>query len=216
MADDLDHDYARAGFGGGLGFGRRSALLVVDFVKAYLTPSSALYAGVESAVEPARQVLHAARAAAIPVVFTQVVLGHDGRDGGVFFRKVRALELFIGDSEMGAIVEELAPRDNELIVTKQYPSAFFGTSLASTLTSAAVDTVIVIGLSTSGCVRASVVDAMSHGFAPVVVRDAVGDRDVRPHEANLFDMQAKYADVLTADQVVAHLQTMEGQEDVDA
>jgi maleamate amidohydrolase len=180
--------------------------VVVDFVRAYLDPASRLYAGVESAVEPARRVLQAARAAAVPVVFTQVVFGPGGCDGGVFFRKVKALELFVGRTEMGAIIDELAPLEDELVIPKQYPSAFFGTSLASTLTAAAVDTVVVTGLSTSGCVRATVVDAVSHGFRPVVVRDAVGDRDARPHEANLFDMQAKYADVVAADEVVDRLQ----------
>lgn len=206
MAEDLDRDYADAGFGGAVGFGERPALVVVDFVKAYLDPASALYAGVESAVEPARRLLVAARAAGVPVVFTQVVYGSGGRDGGIFFRKVKALELFVGDSEMGRVVDELTPAADELVVTKQYPSAFFGTSLASTLTSWRVDTVVVTGLSTSGCVRATVVDAMSHGFVPVVVRDAVGDRDARPHEANLFDMQAKYADVVDAEEAVRYFE----------
>lgn len=213
MTDDLERDYAGAGFGGELGFGERPALVVVDFVRAYLDPASPLYAGVESAVEPARQVLVAARAAGVPVVFTQVVYGPGGRDGGTFLRKVKALEMFIGPTDMGAVIDELRPLPDELVVTKQYPSAFFGTSLAATLTAAAVDTVIVMGLSTSGCVRATVVDAMSHGFSPVVVRDAVGDRDPRPHVANLFDMQAKYADVMTAEDVVRRLAVPSAGED---
>lgn len=205
MASDLDSDYAGAGFGGEIGFGDSPALVVVDFVTAYLDESSPLYAGVEDAVDPARRVLDAARSASIPIAFTKVRYSEGGRDGGVFFRKVKPLELFVGDSPMGAIIEPLAPRHDELVLVKQYPSAFFGTSLSATLTSLGVDTVIVTGLSTSGCVRATVVDAVSHGFATVVVRDAVGDRDERPHEANLFDMGAKYADVLSADEVVDHL-----------
>lgn len=209
MSTDLDADYANAGFGSEVGFGNAPALVVVDFVAAYLDEDSPLYAGVEDAVEPARRVLEAARSAGIPVVFTQVRYGKGGRDGGAFFRKVKSLELFVGDTESGAIIEPLTPRDDELVVLKQYPSAFFGTSLSATLTSLLVDTVIVTGLSTSGCVRATVVDAVSHGFVPVVVRDAVGDRDERPHEANLFDMGAKYADLRTADEVVAYLEQLE-------
>lgn len=212
-AEDLDRDYEQAGFGARVGFGRRPALVVVDFVKAYLEPSSPLYAGVEDAVPPARQVLDAARAAGVPVIFTEVVYGPGGCDGGVFFRKVKALELFVGRTKMGEIIDELAPRADELIVTKQYASAFFGTSLASTLTALGVDTTIIIGLSTSGCVRATAVDAMQHGFLPVVVREAVGDRDARPHEANLFDLQAKYADVVGVDEAVAYLHERSGREE---
>lgn len=210
MSRDLDRDYADAGFGGEIGFGARPALLVVDFVKAYLDESSALYAGVEDAVDPARRVLDAAREVGIPVVFTQVRYAPGGRDGGVFFRKVEPLAMFVGETEMGRIIDPLTPRDDEIVIAKQYPSAFFGTSLSATLTSLGVDTVIVAGLSTSGCVRATVVDAVSHGFAPIVVRDAVGDRDVRPHEANLFDMQAKYADIVSADEVVERLRARLG------
>jgi maleamate amidohydrolase len=97
------------------------------------------------------------------------------------------------------------PRDGEVVITKQYASAFFGTSLASTLTAMGVDTVVIVGLSTSGCVRASAVDALQHGFVPIVVREAVGDRDPRPHDANLFDLDAKYADVRDEDEVIAYL-----------
>lgn len=202
---DLERDYTGAGFGAAIGFGERPAVLVVDMVRAYIDPSSPLYAGVEDTVEPARRVIEAARAAGAPVVYTEVVYGRGGRDGGVFFRKVAPLKLFEGRGPMGQILPELAPREDEVVVTKQYASAFFGTSLASTLTFMGVDTVVVMGYSTSGCVRASAVDALQHGFVPVVVRDACGDRDPRPHEANLFDLQAKYADVVDADEVVAYL-----------
>lgn len=204
--DDLDADYAQAGFGRRLGFGRRPALIVVDFVEAYLDTSSPLYAGVEPALEQAGRVLDAAREARIPVLYTDVAYQADGSDGGVFYRKVEALKVYNRGNPLGRIASRLEPRPTELVITKQYPSAFFGTSLQSTLTSMGVDTTIIIGLSTSGCIRATVVDAMSNGFVPVVIRDAVGDRDERVHEANLFDMGAKYADVITTDEVVAHLE----------
>ena len=204
-AEDLDADYNKAGFGGRLGFGERPALIVVDFVQAYLDKSSPLYAGVEPELEQAGRVLDASREAGIPIVFTDVQYQEDGANGGVFYRKVDALKVYHPGNPLGAIAPRLKPLPNELVVTKQYPSAFFGTSVQSTLTAMRVDTTIIVGLSTSGCIRASVVDAMSYGFIPVVVRDAVGDRDERVHEANLFDMQAKYADVISADEVVDFL-----------
>ena len=205
MGADLQDDYDLAGFGNRLGFGQHPALLVVDFVRAYLDASSPLYAGVENTVAPAAEVLDAAREAQIPVIYTVVTYGPDGQDGGLFYEKVRPLEVFVGDSDLGRIIDELAPREDELIVTKQYASAFFGTSLSSTLRTMGVDTTILVGLSTSGCIRASAVDAIQLGFRPIVVADAVGDRDERPHRANLFDLAAKYSDVLPAAEVIDHL-----------
>jgi nicotinamidase-related amidase len=116
----------------------------------------------------------------------------------VFYRKVPALACFEAGRhpELAAFAEDLEPAAGETVITKQYASAFFGTSLASTLTALGVDTVLIAGVSTSGCVRASALDACQHGFVPLVVRDAVGDRHPAPHEANLFDLQAKYAEVV--------------------
>lgn len=208
--DDLSRDYDAAGFRRRLGFGRSTAVLVVDIVRAYLAPASPLYAGVEHVVTSARRVVAAARAADVPVVFTRVEYMPGGGDGGVFFRKIPALQVLEAGSPLAAFPDDLRPRDDEVVVTKQYASAFFGTSLASTLTALGVDTVMIVGLSTSGCVRASAVDAMQHGFVPVVVRDAVGDRDQRPHEANLFDLDAKYADVIGEDEALAHLRSPAG------
>lgn len=208
--EDLNQNYARAGFGDALAWGRRPALLVVDMVRAYVDPDSPLYAGVEDTVAPAARVIASAREAAVPVIYTEVVFQAGGLDGGVFYRKVPALSVFCGRTPLGRILPELAPRDDELVITKQYASAFFGTSLASTLTAAGIDTVVIMGYSTSGCVRASAVDAVQHGFVPVVVRDACGDRDPRPHDANLFDLNAKYADVVGSDEVVAYLQRAGG------
>ncbi|GMU68748.1 MAG: hydrolase [Steroidobacteraceae bacterium] len=197
MAESLDENYARGGFGKSLAFGRRPALLVIDFVQAYLVPGSPLYAAAESARAACETLLGAARAAGIPVLHTNVVFQPGGRDGGVFFRKVPALACFEAGAhpELAAFAPGLEPIAGETVISKQYASAFFGTSLASTLTSLGVDTVLIAGVSTSGCVRASAVDCCQHGFVPVVVRDAVGDRAPGPHEANLFDLQAKYAEV---------------------
>ena len=211
MTDPLGDDYAQAGFGRTLEPGARPALVLIDLVRAYFEPGAELYMDSPECLGEAAGVLAAARAAGIPVVHTKVSFSAGGLDGGVFFRKVGALERFVGDGELGQIMPEVAPRDDEVVITKQYASAFFGTTLAATLTAAGVDTLIVTGVSTSGCVRASAVDAIQHGFIPLVVREAVGDRDPQPHEANLFDLQAKYAEVVSSTYVKSYLSDLEQQ-----
>jgi len=202
---DLGADYARAGFGGRLGWGERPALLVIDVCRAYLDPDSPLYAGVEMACESAGRLVDAARAAGVAVIFTRVEYQPDGIDGGMFFRKVGALSCFERGNPLGDWLESPRPRPGEVVVTKQYASSFFGTSLAATLTAMGVDTLVICGLSTSGCVRATGIDAVQHGFRPMVVADACGDRAPGPHEANLFDLDAKYADVVGEAEAVAEL-----------
>lgn len=206
MADRLEDDYRQAGFGRALQPGRRAALLVVDFVRAYLDPDCPLYAGVEDTLAHCRELLAGARDAGIPIVHTNVAFTPGGIDGGVFYRKVGALRCLERGSLHGEFADGLEPADGEPVVTKQYASAFFGTSLASTLTSLGVDTVFIAGLTTSGCIRATTVDAVQHGFLPFVVREAVGDRDPAPHEANLFDLQAKYAEVIALDAALGHFE----------
>lgn len=208
--ESLQANYARGGFGKTLAPGRRPALLVIDFVRAYLVKDSPLYAGVEQARADCETLLRAARDVRIPIVHTNVVYQPGGRDGGVFFRKVPALRCFEAGAhpELAAFAEGLEPLSGETVISKQYASAFFATSLASTLTALGVDTVLIAGLSTSGCVRASAVDCCQHGFVPIVVREAVGDRAPGPHEANLFDLQAKYAEVASLGDVLAYLKDL--------
>ncbi|MCZ8172518.1 MAG: N-carbamoylsarcosine amidohydrolase [Brevundimonas sp.] len=201
---DLGENYKGA-FDGHLPFGRKPALLIVDFVLAYLDPASPLYAGVEDALASNERLLAAARKAGIPVLFTNVEYSPGGADGGVFYRKVPALKLFERGSPMGAFPASLQPQAGELVITKQYASSFFGTTLAATLTAMGVDTLLITGLSTSGCVRATALDACQHGFLPFVVREACGDRHPGPHEANLFDLQAKYAEVISETEAIAHI-----------
>jgi len=141
------------------------------------------------------------------VILTEVIYRKGGADGGVFFRKAPVLSCFLAGSATQRFADGLTPRDEDWIVSKQYPSAFFGTSLAATLTANGVDTLVITGLTTSGCVRATCVDSMSHGFIALVVRDAVGDRDPRPHEANLYDMNAKYADVVSETEAAGYLRS---------
>lgn len=205
MAEDLDANYARAGYHQRIGFGRAPALLLVDFVEAYFEPSSPLYAGVEGTLASALRVLEAARRARIPVILTNVQYQKGGANGGVFFRKVPALRSFEVGNPLGAWPKGLSPVAGELVISKQYPSSFFGTSLASTLTANGIDTTIITGVTTSGCVRATCIDAVSHGFVPIIVEEAVGDRAEGPHRANLFDMSAKYADVVSEAETIAYL-----------
>jgi maleamate amidohydrolase len=193
---DLNADYAAAGFGGKVPFGQRPALLIVDVVMAYLDPASPLSAGVEDTLASNVRLAAAARAAGVPVIFTNVVYQPGGIDGGLFFRKVPALKAFERGSPAGAFPPALQPLPGDLVLSKRYPSAFFGTPLASTLHAAGFDTLLITGFSTSGCVRATALDALCHGFAPFVVREACGDRDARPQEQNLFDMAAKMAEVV--------------------
>lgn len=206
MADPaLEDDYAGAGFDGHLPFGTTPALVIVDVVMAYLDPASPLYAGVEDALAANVTLAAAARVAGVPVVFTRVAYAADGSDGGLFHRKVPALGCFAAGSPLGAFPPGLRPEPGDTIVTKQHASAFFATSLAPTLVARRVDTVLVTGFSTSGCVRATALDALQHGFAPFVVSDACGDRDRRPHDASLFDLSRKYAEVVGLDEAVTLL-----------
>jgi maleamate amidohydrolase len=202
---DLEDDYQRAGFRGRLGWGSRPAVLVVDICRAYVDPQSPLYAGVEQQVASAARVVEAARRGGHPVLFTRVSYQPGGADGGLFYKKVAALRCFDEGNPLGEFLDDPKPLPGEVVITKQYASAFFGTSLAATLTAQGVDTVVIVGLSTSGCVRASAVDAVQHGFRPIVVADACGDRDPRPHDAALFDIDAKYGDVVPETEALDHL-----------
>jgi len=204
---EREDDYASVGFRGRIGFGDRPAVVVVDVCQAYLEGGPFTDAGgrFEAARQSAERVVDAARAAGHPVLFTTVRLSPGRADGGWFAVKVPGLTAFEEGSPFGDFPESPAPRDGELVVTKQYASAFFGTSLAATLNAQSIDTVVTFGFSTSGCVRATALDALQHGFRPIVVREACGDRDAATNDQNLFDLDSKYADVLSEDDVVAHL-----------
>lgn len=194
------------GFAGELRPGRRPAVLAIDLMRAYFDPASPLCLPSRECLASAARVLSTARGNGVPVIHTRVRYAPDGSDGGVFVRKLPALEQLYGDGPMGELMPEVAPAEGELVITKQYASAFFGTSLASMLVARGVDTVVLVGVSTSGCIRASGVDAVQHGFIPLVVRDAVGDRTPEAHEANLFDLQAKYAEVVDEKTAVTYLE----------
>jgi maleamate amidohydrolase len=207
MTDELNENYKGA-FDGSLGFGDKPALILVDLVRAYFDKDSPLYAGVEEALASAIRIREAARAAGVTVIYTNVVYKEDGSDGGVFYRKVPALSAFVRGNPMGDWPDGLDPSGDELVISKQYASAFFGTPLTEALNAEEIDTLIITGVSTSGCIRATCVDACSSGFIPIVVSDACGDRHQAPHDANLFDMNAKYGDVVDEDTVIKYLKDL--------
>ncbi|AWO95352.1 MULTISPECIES: N-carbamoylsarcosine amidohydrolase [Bradyrhizobium] len=186
-------------WGGRIGFGARPAMLMIDFMKAYTTPGAPLFAqGVVDAVVHSRTLLTAARELEIPIVHTNILYHANGCiDGGIWVKKSPVMMLLVPGSPFAEFCDGVEPLPNEVAVTKQYASAFFGTSLAAMLHAQGIDTVVIAGCSTSGCVRASAVDAVQHGFRTIVVRECVGDRHPGPHEANLFDIDAKYGDVVS-------------------
>jgi len=195
-------------FDGRIGFGKTPALILVDLVEAYFNKDSSLYADVEDTLAAAIDLLEAARSAGLLVIYTNVAFHPSMKDGGRFTQKVGALRNFVAGNPMGAWAKGLAPREDELVISKQYASAFFGTSLASTLTANGKDSLIIAGVSTSGCIRATCVDACQHGFIPIVAEEAVGDRHEEVHRANLFDMNSKYGDVVSVEEIRQNLASL--------
>ena len=200
MADHEGREANYAGtYDGRLEPGKKAALLVVDMVQAYLDPESPLFCeAAQSALDVTNSLIEACREAQAPIIFTNVEYEPGGANGGVFYRKAPVLKVFDRGSPLGAFPNDLRHTQADVVVTKQHPSAFFDTDLSKQLKELEVDTLIICGYSTSGCVRASALDAMQYGFIPFVVRDACADRHPEPHEANLFDLQAKYAEVIEA------------------
>lgn len=208
MTETLQQNYAGV-FDGRIGFGKRAAILVVDFIRAYTTLGAPLYAAaVVEAVRQTVDVLAAARRKGVLVIYTRVIYNPSGIDGGIFVQKVPVLRTLVEGEPLAEIVPELPPARADVILNKQYASAFFGTSLAAMLTAQGVDTVIITGCSTSGCVRATAVDGMQHGFRVIVPRECVGDRRAEPHEANLFDIHSKYGDVISRAEALAWLEAL--------
>ena len=193
-------------FDGKVGYGRNPAVVVIDFTLAYTTPGSPFFAeGVVRAVADTVPLLDAARTAGIPVIHTKVMYHPSGADGGWFVRKVPALRKLVPGEPLAEIDPKVAPLPEEVVIVKQYPSPFFGTPLAPMLATLGVDTLILAGCSTSGCVRAGALDGVQHGYRVIVPRECVGDRHDGPHDANLFDINAKYGDVVAREEVIEYL-----------
>jgi maleamate amidohydrolase len=200
-----------AGFHGRAGFGTSPALVVVDVNRGFTDPRSPLACDLDHVVEAIVRLLGESRRAGIPVVYTTVSYTEaDKRTAAAFIDKVPALLTLEAGSPWVELDPRIAPRPDEPVLNKLFASAFHGTALASFLAANRCDSLIVTGASTSGCVRATVVDALQHGYRPIVPRDAVGDRNLAAHEANLYDIDAKYGDVVSVDEVVAHLEELAG------
>ena len=192
-----DDVYRKQQFGQPIGFGKRPALLVVDFTNGFVDPEMFGGGNIAEAVAATGPLLDQFREASLPVIFTRIVYADDGSDAGVWCMKAPRLRELTEDAPASRIVDALAPRKGELVIRKTQASAFFGTGLSGVLISRGVDTLVIVGCTTSGCVRASVVDAISSNFRAIVATDCVGDRALEPHAANLFDMGQKYADLVS-------------------
>jgi len=199
--NDLDI-YKKQNFGNLSGIGKFPALLIVDFVNGFTDPEQFGGGNIQDAIDKTVKLLAFARAQELPIAMTRVVYADDGSDSGIFCVKAPGLKGLTEEAPSSQIVKDLTPINGEYVVRKTQPSGFFGTNLAGWYISKGVDTVLVTGCTTSGCVRASVIDAMSYNFRTVIVTDGVGDRAIGPHEANLFDMGQKYGDLMSVDEII--------------
>jgi nicotinamidase-related amidase len=197
--------YERATFGGTLTLGERPAVLVVDFSTGFTDPACPLGSDMSEAVEACRRVLDAARAKGVLIVYTVVAYAPHLKDASIGIQKSPALGLLQLGSKWADVDPRLAPRDDEVVVVKQFPSALFGTPVTSIFTAHRIDTVVLCGAVTSGCIRATAVDLYSHGYPTLLPSDCVADRAEGPHEASLFDLSAKYLDVVTSDEAIEYL-----------
>ena len=190
-----------------ISLGVRPALLVVDFVNGFLDPEMFGGGNVLEAAQNTKPVIDHFRANGSPIVYTRIVYAEDGSDCGIWCEKAPRLKELTNSSAHSHVADILSPKPGDIVIQKTQASAFFGTALSSILRSRLVDTIFVAGATTSGCVRASVVDALSLNFRPVVLADCVGDRAMGPHQANLFDMEQKYANLANSNEVARLLQT---------
>ncbi|MFW2381344.1 MAG: isochorismatase family protein [Acidimicrobiales bacterium] len=207
MDRETTASYADAGFGQTVPFGERPAVLVVDMCRAYFEPTSPLFLNRPGVADATTELVAAARAAGVPVVWTRVEYEPGGADGGIWYQKIPALSSFDRGNPLADWLEGLVPESADLVVTKKHASGFAGTDLAEQLRSLDIDTVVIGGVSTSGCVRATATDASAAGLVPFVVRDAVGDRTDAVQRSNLFDLHAKYADVISLETALHELTT---------
>jgi maleamate amidohydrolase len=200
--------FKQQGFGQKLGFGKSPGVLIIDFTVGFNDPEAFGGGNISEAIKRTEVLLDAARRLGLPIAHTRIVYADDGSDAGIHCLKVPKLKQLTEASPRGQFVPALAPRPGEIVVRKRLPSAFFETGLHGILHARRVDTLVIAGCTTSGCVRASTLDAMCHGFRPIVASDCVGDRALGPHQASLFDLGQKYADVMPLAEILTHLQAI--------
>jgi maleamate amidohydrolase len=207
MSNETTQDiYERARLGQSVTLGTRPAVLVVDFSRGFTDPESTLGSDLTREVEATNRVLTVAREREIPVIFTTIGFEPNLKDASLWLEKLPALEELIVGSKWVEIDPRLERREDETVVLKKGPSAFFGTNLPSILVSQGVDTVVLCGATTSGCIRATAIDLLQYGYPTLVPRECVGDRAEEPHGANLVDIQAKYADVVSVEEALSYLE----------
>ena len=207
MSDEGTREvYERARLGGNVALGKRPAVLVVDLSQGFTDPRSTLGSDLTEVVEATNRLLAVARGSGLPVIFTTIGFEPNLKDGSLWLQKVPSLgELLVG-GEWVEIDPRLGRREEETVILKKGASAFFGTNLPSVLVSEGVDTVVLCGATTSGCIRATAVDLLQYGYPTLVPQECVGDRAQGPHEANLVDIQAKYADVVPVEDALSYLE----------
>jgi nicotinamidase-related amidase len=207
MSDETTREiYERARLGQSITLGTRPAVLVVDFSRGFTDPECTLGSDLTREVEATSRLLAVAREREIPVIFTTIGFEANLKDASLWLEKLPALEDLIVGSKWVEIDPRLERREDETVILKKGPSAFFGTNLPSVLISQGVDSVVLCGATTSGCVRASAIDLLQYGYPTLVPRECVGDRAQDPHEANLVDIQAKYADVVSIEEALSYLE----------
>lgn len=202
--------YQSKGFAARSGFGRRPALLIVDFMNAFTDPSTPLGGDFSNQLAATSELLTAFRKCDLPIIYTVIAYEPGFKDAGVFIQKVPSLSVLLRGSPMCEVDDRIKPLANDYIVSKKYASSFFATNLDTYLRNQGADTLVIVGCTTSGCVRASAVDSLQYGYRTIVVREGCGDRADGPHEANLFDIDAKYADVVSLEECLASVHGLNG------
>lgn len=212
MDEQASKEFFRSrGFGLKIGFGTRPAILSVDFINAFTDPRMSLGSDLSTEIFAARSVMDAARETGVPIIHTTVAYhAGDLSDAGVWVLKQAGLATLRSGTPEVEVDERLGIQEGEPLIAKKYASVFFGTDLVPRLVSQGIDTVLILGCTTSGCVRASAVDAVQNGFRPMIVREAVGDRSLRAHEQALFDLEQKYADVVSVKETIDYLSGLPG------
>jgi maleamate amidohydrolase len=206
---DDEEFFRQRGFGIKIGFGERPALILIDMIKGFTDAAMPLGANLDSQIEAQRPLLEAAHARDIPVIFSTVIYEEeDIKDAGIWALKQSGARTLTVGSEAVKVDRRLAMQPKDILLAKKYASCFFGTDLVPRLNARRIDTLIITGCTTSGCVRATAVDAVQNGFRPMVVREAVGDRSAAAHEQSLFDLNAKYADVVSLEETLHYLNTV--------